>query len=249
MACTVTSSWPAIWVFVKPCEVISSTWISRGERPLTEFSGSASTDSMVWRAASAAYATLGQLAPGGLAKGLGWSGTSGIGCGRMAAYRRNVAVPADSRADVLLVCSPGGHALQLHMLRKAWSGYRTLWVTLDAEDTRSLLRGERISFAHGPTMRNLPNFFRNLLLALRLLRRVRPRVVVTTGAGLAVPFAWIGRLFGARVVYVESLTRIDAPSLSCRLIAPVADRVYAQWPELRHALPGSRFVGSVLSPP
>ena len=46
------------------------------------------------------------------------------------------------------------------------------------------------------------------------------------------PFAWIGRLFGARVVYVESVTRIDSPSLSCRLIRPVASRTYVQWPEL-----------------
>ena len=50
---------------------------------------------------------------------------------------------------------------------------------------------------------------------------MRPAVIVTTGAGVAVPFAWIGRLLGARVVYVESLTRIEAPSLSYRLIRPV----------------------------
>jgi oligosaccharide biosynthesis protein Alg14 len=148
--------------------------------------------------------------------------------------------------DVLLVCSPGGHTLQLHLLRAAWAGYRTAWVTLDAEDTRSLLMGETVHFAHGPTTRNVPNLLRNVRLALRLLRRLRPGVLVTTGAGIAVPFAWIGRLTGARVVYVESLTRIDAPSLSCRLIAPVAERVYVQWPELAGNLKGSRYVGTVL---
>ena len=42
----------------------------------------------------------------------------------------------------------------------------------------------------------------------------------TTGAGVAVPFAWVARLRGATVVYVESLARIDGPSLSYRLIAP-----------------------------
>ena len=79
------------------------------------------------------------------------------------------------------------------------------------------------------------------------LRRLRPRVVLTTGAGVAVPFAWIARLRGARVVYVESFTRIDGPSLSLRLIAPVADRVYAQWPELNRAFPRARFIGNVFS--
>lgn len=135
------------------------------------------------------------------------------------------------------------------MLRDAWRGYEALWITLDAEDTRTLLQGEKVVFAHGPTTRNIPNLFRNLALAWRVLRRIRPRIIVTTGAGLAVPFAWIGRLRGARVVYVESLTRINTPSLSCRLIALFANRVYAQWPELKTVLPRARYVGSVLSRP
>ena len=51
----------------------------------------------------------------------------------------------------------------------------------------------------------------------------------------------MGRLLGARVVYVESVTRIDAPSLSCRLIRPVAERVYVQWPELLEPLRARRY--------
>ena len=86
---------------------------------------------------------------------------------------------------------------------------------------------------YGPTNRSIVNLVRNLGLAFRLLRRFRPRVIVTTGAGVAVPFCWIGRLRGARVVYVESLSRIDSPSLSYRLIRPVSDPrpLYCQWPE------------------
>ena len=56
-------------------------------------------------------------------------------------------------------------------------------------------------------------------LAFRLSRAVRPKVVLTTGAGVAV-LRLAGTPSGARVVYVESLTRIEHPSLSCRLIAP-----------------------------
>ena len=103
--------------------------------------------------------------------------------------------------------------------------------------------------AHGPTNRSIKNLVRNLLLARRVLRARRPRVILTTGAGVAVPFAWIGRLHGARIVYVESFTRIDGPSLSCRLIAPIADRIYAQWPELRQRLPRARYAGSLFTAP
>jgi UDP-N-acetylglucosamine:LPS N-acetylglucosamine transferase len=151
----------------------------------------------------------------------------------------------DPRADLLLVCSTGGHLQQLLALSEAWDGYSRVWVTFDKSDARSLLRDERVVFAHGPTNRSVKNLLRNLVVAWRTLGDVRPRVVVTTGAGVAVPFAWLGRLRGARLVYVESFTRIDEPSLTCKLVAPVADRIYAQWPELVRAVPKARYAGTV----
>jgi hypothetical protein len=153
------------------------------------------------------------------------------------------------RADVMLVCSSGGHLLQLWSLRGAWAGVSRTWVvgSFEQSDVRSLLDGERVVFAHGPTARNIRNLFRNALLARRLTRTMRPALVLTTGAAVAVPFAWVGRLYGARVVYVESLARTTSPSLSCRLVAPIADRVYVQWPELRGALPKARYEGTVFA--
>ncbi len=102
-------------------------------------------------------------------------------------------------------------------------------------------------FAHGPTNRSVKNLLRNVVVAWRVVREVRPEVVLTTGAGIAVPFAWMARLRGSKVVYVESLARIDGPSLTYRLIAPIAERQYVQWPELARTLPRSRFVGNVFS--
>lgn len=156
---------------------------------------------------------------------------------------------ADGRIDVLLACSAGGHLLQMLRLRDAWGEFDHMWVTDDTSDARSLLRGEDVVYARTPTNRNLPNLFRNLLIAWRLVARTRPRVVMTTGAGTAVPFAWVARLRGARIVYIESLTRIDSPSLSLRLISPTADRIYVQWPELRARVPRARYAGSVLPLP
>ena len=151
------------------------------------------------------------------------------------------------RVEVLLVCSSGGHLLQLHALERAWRPFVRSWVSFDKSDVRSLLADETLFFAYGPTNRSLKNLAKNLVIAASVIRRTRPRVILTTGAGVAVPFAWIGRLAGARVVYVESLTRIDAPSLSCRLIRPVAARVYVQWPELVPKVRGARYVGSVFA--
>ena len=152
-----------------------------------------------------------------------------------------------NRADLLLVCSTGGHLLQLVALRDSWQRFARAWVTFDKSDARSLLEDEHVYYAHGPTNRNVKNMLRNLLVAWRVVAEVRPKVVVTTGAGVAVPFAWVARLRGAKVVYVESMARIEGPSLTYRLISPIASRRYVQWPELAETLPHAHFAGNVFS--
>jgi UDP-N-acetylglucosamine:LPS N-acetylglucosamine transferase len=145
----------------------------------------------------------------------------------------------------MLVCSSGGHLLQMLELRPAWEDFDRVWVAFDKSDTRSLLAGERVIHAHGPTNRHLGNFLRNFALAYRVMRRERPGAILTTGAGLAVPFAWVGRLFRVPTVYVESFTRIEELSLSARLISPIASRVYVQWRELAPSTGRYRFAGNL----
>jgi UDP-N-acetylglucosamine:LPS N-acetylglucosamine transferase len=140
-------------------------------------------------------------------------------------------------------------------LREAWEDASRVWVTEATADAHSLLRDERVVYAHGPAHRNLQHgvhrialaWLRNILLGVRLAVRARPKVVLTTGGAVAVPFVWAARLLGARVVYVESLTRIGTLSTSCRLIAPIADRIYVQWPELAELVPRARYAGSLFS--
>ena len=62
---------------------------------------------------------------------------------------------------VLLVCSTGGHLLQLLELRLAWEDFPRVWVTFEKSDSASLLHGERVVHAHGPTNRSIPNLLRN----------------------------------------------------------------------------------------
>jgi beta-1,4-N-acetylglucosaminyltransferase len=152
-----------------------------------------------------------------------------------------------SHGPLLLVCSSGGHLLQLVGLGAAFDHLPRVWVTFDKPDARALLADEHVIHAHGPTNRNVGNLLRNLRLARTVLRRERPCAVLSTGAGVAVPFAWTARAMGIPVVYVESVTRIDALSLSGRMIKPVASELFVQWPELAASTPGARYEGSNLA--
>lgn len=151
----------------------------------------------------------------------------------------------DTNRPFLLVASTGGHLLQLVRLCSEYEPALRWWVTFDKPDARSLLQGERRTFAYHPTNRNVTNLIRNSILAVRLVRRVRPRAIITTGAGVAVPFCYVGRLSGARIVYVESFSRISQPSLTARLVYPVAHDFFVQWSSLMRFFPRARYEGAL----
>jgi beta-1,4-N-acetylglucosaminyltransferase len=152
---------------------------------------------------------------------------------------------ADARHRVLLVASSGGHLLQLTQLRDQWPRAERVWVTFPTADAHSLLADEDVRFAHHPTNRNVPNLLRNLVLAFRLVRTLRPRAVVSTGAGVAVPFCYVGRLLGARVVFIESFSRTSSPSLTARLVYPVATAFFVQWPGVLPYFRRARYEGQL----
>ncbi len=152
---------------------------------------------------------------------------------------------ASSGRRVVLVCSPGGHLQQMLALRPAWDGLERVWVTLEGPDVEVLLSDERVRLAHGPTNRSLLNLLRNLRLAWTVLRSERPDAVLSTGAGLAVPFLILARLLGSHTVYVESLTRTESLSLSGRMVYPFVAEFFIQWPRTTR-LRRARHVGSIL---
>lgn len=129
---------------------------------------------------------------------------------------------------LLLVASSGGHLRQLFWMRPFWEAHERVWVTFDTPDAAALLAGETVVHAHHPTNRSLPALARNLALARRVLARERPALVLSTGAGVGVPFLWLARTFGARAVFVEVYDRVDAPSLTGRLVAPFVDTIGVQ---------------------
>lgn len=151
---------------------------------------------------------------------------------------------SEENTTLLLVADPGGHLFELAGLRDVWSRFSRAWVTVEASDVDTLLAGEHVLLAHGPTRRSFRNLVRNTVMAVRIIRRLRPSVIMTTGSALAVPFSWVGRLFGARVVYIECSGRVGI-SLTCRLVAPVVDRLYVQWPEVVPLLRKARYSGSI----
>ena len=156
---------------------------------------------------------------------------------------------ADHSAEprVLLVGSSGGHLTQLLALKPWWAGHERGWVTFDTPDaTHGLADEQHVWWAFHPTTRNVRNLIRNFGLAVRVMRSFRPTSVVSTGAAVALPFFVLGRLMGARTVYIEVYDRIETPTLTGRLCRPFTDLMLVQWPEQAALYDDAIVVGPLL---
>jgi len=147
---------------------------------------------------------------------------------------------------VLLVGSSGGHLAQLLALRPWWQGRDRSWVSFPTPDVISQLEGETVDFVRHPTTRNLPNLFRNFLIAWRVLRTRKPDLIVSTGAAAAVPFFVWARLLGINTVYIEVYDRIGLRTLTGRICKPLATVFCVQWPQQQQLYPGSQVIGRLM---
>lgn len=146
---------------------------------------------------------------------------------------------------VCLVGSSGGHLTHLYMLKPLWKNMNRFWVTFDKIDANSILKDEKIYYCYYPTNRNLKNLIKNTFLAIKVLNKEKPDLIISSGAAVAVPFFWLGKLMGAKTVYIEVFDRIDKPTLTGRLVKPVTDRFIVQWEEMENVYKGSINLGSI----
>lgn len=147
---------------------------------------------------------------------------------------------------VLLVCSSGGHLLQLYCLSKWWKKHERLWVTFKKNDAVSLLKDENVIWGYHPTTRNIYNLIRNFFLAIKIFYKTRPDVIVSNGAGIAFPFFLVAKLIRVKTVYIEVYDRVDMPSLTGRLCYPLTDLFVLQWEEQKDFYPKGVNVGRMI---
>jgi UDP-N-acetylglucosamine:LPS N-acetylglucosamine transferase len=147
---------------------------------------------------------------------------------------------------VLLVSTQGGHLAQLLALRDWWSRRDHVWVCPDTPDVADRLAGERVIRSYSPTTRNVANLMRNVALAVRVLRRERPALVVSAGAGVAVPFFAVAWMLRIPTVFIEVYDRVDTPTMSGRLCGPFTTRRIVQWQSQLAFYPDARLVGPLL---
>ncbi len=151
-----------------------------------------------------------------------------------------------SGARVLWVASSGGHLNELTRIARATSAdERSEWVTFDTPQTRGALQGQRCHFVDYIAPRDVKRAVKAGSWAIRHLRREKYDVCISTGAALAVSVLPVAAAHGCEALYVESISRVEGPSLTGRMLrATPGVRTYTQ--HAGWSSPSWRWSGSIL---
>jgi UDP-N-acetylglucosamine transferase subunit ALG13 len=144
---------------------------------------------------------------------------------------------AATRRKICLAASGGGHVRQLLDLQPVWSEHDYFFVTEDTALGHTLGQDHPTHFVPhfawgqaklGAPFRMLRSAFVSLVRSACIIMRERPEVLITTGAGAVFPTLIWAKLFGARVVMIESFARFEKPSLFGRIASRFANDIVVQ---------------------
>jgi len=145
-------------------------------------------------------------------------------------------------SKLLLVSSSGGHLKHLTATFDAWQNYERVWVSFKQPDVESALAEEKVYWAYYPTTRNVKNAIRNLFLAFKIFPRERPDVVVSAGAGVAVPFFVAGEVLPGANPSTLRCDRPTLPTMTGKMLYVLADDFNVQSDEQQKNFPDSRVI-------
>jgi beta-1,4-N-acetylglucosaminyltransferase len=141
---------------------------------------------------------------------------------------------------ICIVSSCGGHLTEVGMLRRVYERYEHFYVVNEEIPLPEHMQGRTYFICHSERDWRV---FVNLYEAWRILRRERPTLILSTGAGLVVPFAFVGKCLGMCTIYVENAAQVRTPSLTGRIMYWLADRFFYQWPGLNRYFPKGTYGG------
>lgn len=153
----------------------------------------------------------------------------------------------NEKLKLCFAASSGGHLEELMMLRPLMGRYDSFIVT-ERTLYEASEEGIRFYYLKQVNRREKSCFLRllaNAFLSLRILSAERPDVVITTGVLAVIPLCLLSRIWGAKLVFIESFANVHSPTRTGKFLYRFADRFYVQWPELLEFYPGAVYLGGI----
>ncbi len=154
-----------------------------------------------------------------------------------------------SKKNVMFIASTGGHLEELLQLSPMFDKYNYYLIT---EKTKSNMylkdkyKGKVSYLVYGTKHHFLTypfKLFCNCFISLHYYLRYRPDYIITTGVHTAGPMCCLGKIFGSKVIYIETFANIHSKSMSGKLVYPIADMFIVQWESMKKLYPNSVYGG------
>ena len=152
---------------------------------------------------------------------------------------------------VLFISSTGGHFNELLQLKPLFKDYDYHIITEKDGTTVGLEKeyGKKINFlVYGTRSRAFEYIFKftyNCLKSLVLYIKIRPKYIISTGTHTAVPMCYLGKLFGSKIIFIETFANRTTKTLSGKMIYPIANLFIVQWKEMLELYPKAVYGGAI----
>lgn len=153
---------------------------------------------------------------------------------------------------VLFISSTGGHFSEMMQLEKIFKKYDYYIITEKTKSNKNLKQkyGKRISFLFYGSYSTLKTkvlypirFLLNIFKSLYYYIKIRPKYIVTTGTHTAVPMCYIGKIFGSKIIFIETFANSKTKTKSGKMIYPIADLFIVQWESMLKLYPKAVYGG------
>ena len=150
---------------------------------------------------------------------------------------------------VMFISSMGGHLNELLMLKPLFDKYEYHIVTEKTKTTKYLKDeyNKKISYLMYGTKKLLIIYpfilLINSIKSLLLFIKYRPKYIITTGTHTAGPMCCIGKIFGSKIIYIETFASINKGSETGKIIYKFADFFVVQWESMLKIYPKATYGG------
>lgn len=148
---------------------------------------------------------------------------------------------------ICFAASSGGHYEQLMMLKPLMRKYESFIVT---EKTKYNAKSSDIKTCYMNQVNRkewkfIPNMIINTFKSLCIMLNEKPNVVICTGVLAMIPLCLLCKMFGGKLIYIESFAKVTSPTMTGRFLYKYADQFYVQWETMKEFYPKAIYLGGI----
>ena len=155
-------------------------------------------------------------------------------------------MPDCKTLKICLAASAGGHLTQLLKLVKCWEGYDSFFITTSTVVQKKLSNQGKVYVVSECNRQHPLKSIIVLFHCIKIIFNEKPNVILSTGAAVGCICCILGKITGAKIIWIDSITNIEKLSLSGRMVRPIANLFLAQWKQLSEKYDNVNYFGTLI---